>query len=146
MFSGPLAALLPPDETQATIAAMRHHAEERTIDTSGHFDVTDLTGHIEEVLRSSGIAHGHVTVSTREPGCALFVNEKETGLISDLEDAVARLAEGDHANGARLPLGSTSVMLPATEGALAVGTWQRVLLVELDSEASRTVVVQIVGE
>ena len=127
----------------ATIAAMRHHTEERAVATAGHFDVADLTGVIDDVLGASGIADGHVTVSTREPGCALVVNERETGLISDLKDSLARLDDG---NGSGLSLGSTSVMLPAIEGALAVGTWQRVLLVELDSEASRTVVVQIVGD
>ena len=122
---------------------MRHHTEERAVATTGYFDVSDVTGAIEEVLASSDIRDGHVTVSTRDGGCALIVNEKETGLISDLKDSLARLGDG---NGSGLSLGSTSVMLPAIEGALAVGTWQRVLLVELGSGASRTVVVQIVGD
>ena len=113
------------------------------IATAGHFDVADLTGAVADAVAASGIRDGHVTVSTREPGCALIVNEKETGLLADLKDALARLRNGD---GTGLSLGSTSVMLPAIEGALAVGTWQKVLLVELDSEANRTVVVQIVGE
>ena len=122
---------------------MRNHTEERTVATGGHFDVADVTPDVETVLAASGIVHGHVTVSTKEPGCALIVNEKESGLIADLKDAVGRLGDQGEPG---LPLGSTSVMLPAIDGALAVGTWQRVLLVELDSQASRTVVVQIVGD
>jgi thiamine phosphate synthase YjbQ (UPF0047 family) len=122
---------------------MRHHIEERVVGTAGHFDVADLTAIVGEALAASGIRDGHITVSTREPGCALIVNEKETGLLADLKDVAARLGDG---NGTGLSLGSTSVMLPAIEGTLAVGTWQRVLLVELDSESSRTVVVQIVGD
>jgi thiamine phosphate synthase YjbQ (UPF0047 family) len=122
---------------------MRHHLEERSIGTSARFDVADLTPSIEEVITASGIREGHVTVSTREPACALIVNEKETGLISDLKAAAGRLGDRD---GPGLPLGSTSVMLPAIDGALAVGTWQRVLLVELDGKAQRTVVIQIVGD
>jgi thiamine phosphate synthase YjbQ (UPF0047 family) len=122
---------------------MRHHTEETTVATGGHFDVADLTDALGDALAASGIRNGQVTVSTREPGCALLVNEKETGLLTDLKGALARLSNGD---GTGLSIGSTSVMLPAIEGALAVGTWQKILLVELDSEATRTVVVQIVGE
>lgn len=122
---------------------MRNHTEEKAIATGGHFDVADVTPEVEDALAASGIRHGHVTVSTPEPGCALIVNEKESGLIADLKGAVGRLGDQREPG---LPLGSTSVMLPAIDGALAIGTWQRVLLVELDSEASRTVVVQIVGD
>ena len=121
---------------------MRNHSETRALETGGHFGVADATEEIERVLAASGIRSGHVTICTAEPGCALIVNEKETGLISDLKDATGRLGNGS----ATPPLGSSSVMLPAIDGALGLGQWQRVLLVELDSEPSRTVVVQIVGE
>lgn len=121
---------------------MKNHAHECAVPTNGHFDVVDVTPEVAGALDASGVRHGHVTVSVRGSGCALVVNEKETGLISDIREASARFGAGR----AGLPVGSTSVMLPAIDGALALGTWQRVLLVELDSETSRTVVVQIVGE
>jgi thiamine phosphate synthase YjbQ (UPF0047 family) len=121
---------------------MRNHSETRTFETTGPFCVADETGEVEDVLSSSGIRAGHVTICTSEPGCTLIVNEKETGLISDIEAAAGRLGNG----AATPPLGSTSVMLPAIDGALGLGQWQRVLLVELDSESSRSVVVQIVGD
>jgi thiamine phosphate synthase YjbQ (UPF0047 family) len=122
---------------------MRHHQYPFKVNTSRSLDVLDLTDQVQRVLADSPIFEGHVTVSTLEAGCTLIVNEKEAGLISDLREAVGRLGNG---RGQGLPLGSTSVMLPAIDGALAIGTWQRVLLVELDSKASRTVVVQIVGD
>ena len=101
-----------------------------------------MTDDVAEVLTSSGIRSGHVTICTSQPGCTLIVNEKESGLIADIKEAVGRLG-----NGAATPLlGYTSVMLPAIDGALGLGQWQRVLLVELDSESSRNVVVQIVGD
>jgi thiamine phosphate synthase YjbQ (UPF0047 family) len=121
---------------------MRNHSETRTFTTSGRFGVADLTPAVEEVLASSGIRAGHVTICTSEPGCALIVNEKETGLIADIKEAAGRLGNG----AATPPLGSASVMLPAVDGGLCLGQWQRVLLVGLDSESSRNVVVQIVGD
>jgi thiamine phosphate synthase YjbQ (UPF0047 family) len=121
---------------------MRNHSETRTFSTGGHFGVADVTDDLEEVLGASGIRAGHVTICTTGPGCTLIVNEKETGLITDIKGAVGRLGNGVSSP----PLGSTSVMLPAIDGTLGLGQWQRVLLVELDSEASRSVVVQIVGD
>lgn len=121
---------------------MKNHTESRTLTTGGHFSVADVTDDVERALAESGIRSGHVTICTSESGCALIVNEKETGLIADIKEAAGRL--GDNGNGS--PLGSTSVMLPAIDGALGLGQWQRVLLVELGREQSRTVVVQIVGE
>src|SRR5918912_1016166 len=117
---------------------MRNHTAHVTLSTGGHFTVADVTDELEDVLGASGIRSGHVTVCTSEPGCALIVNEKESGLISDIKDAAARLGDG-----VASPVGSTSVMLPAIDGTLQLGQWQRVLLVELGSEPSRTVVVQI---
>jgi thiamine phosphate synthase YjbQ (UPF0047 family) len=124
------------------LAVVRNHTETRTFVTSGPFGVADVTDEVEDVLAASGIESGHVTICTSEPGCTLIVNEKETGLISDIKEAAGRLGDG----AAAPPLGSTSVMLPAIDGALGLGQWQRVLLVELDSESSRSVVVQIVGD
>jgi thiamine phosphate synthase YjbQ (UPF0047 family) len=43
-------------------------------------------------------------------------------------------------------LGSSSVVLPATDGRLRLGVWQRVLLVELEAPQQRRIVVQVVGE
>jgi thiamine phosphate synthase YjbQ (UPF0047 family) len=43
-------------------------------------------------------------------------------------------------------IGSTSVVIPAVDGRLRLGTWQRVLLVELDEPARRSFLVQVVGE
>lgn len=120
---------------------MRNHSARLTLSTGGHFTVADVTDELAKVLDGSGIRSGHVTVCTSEPGCALIVNEKESGLIADIKEASARLGDG-----VASPVGSTSVMLPAIDGMLELGQWQRVLFVELGSESSRTVVVQIVGE
>ena len=121
---------------------MRNHSETRTFTTSGPFGVADVTDDVEQVLGASGIRAGHVTICTSDPGCTLIVNEKETGLIADIKEAAGRLGNG----ATTPPLGSASVMLPAIDGSLGLGQWQRVLLVELDSESSRSVVVQIVGD
>jgi thiamine phosphate synthase YjbQ (UPF0047 family) len=42
-------------------------------------------------------------------------------------------------------LGTAGESVPVREGVLALGTWQRVLFLELDRERERRWVVQVVG-
>jgi secondary thiamine-phosphate synthase enzyme len=86
-----------------------------------------------------------VTVFSPDTTCALLVNERESGLLEDIKRAIARLnPNGSDARAGML--GATSVVLPAVDGHLRLGTWQRVLLVELREPSQRSIVIQIVGE
>jgi|SRR5215213_2775558 len=104
----------------------------------------DLTGDIERELELSGISDGQVTVFSRDQGCALLIQERESGLLVDIEQTLDRLSDGPGTDPRRL-IGSSSVVLPAAQGRLRLGTWQRVLLVETDAPRARTVLVHIVG-
>ena len=104
----------------------------------------DLTGDIERELQLSGISDGQVTVFSGDQGCALLVQERESGLLVDIEQTLNRLS-GGHRTDLRGLIGSSSIVLPAAEGRLRLGTWQRVLLVETDAPRARTVLVHIVG-
>ena len=105
----------------------------------------DLTDHIREAVASSPVGEGRVTVFAPGGGCAILINERESGLLEDLKGTIARLRDGDE-SGAHVVVGAPSVVLPVSGGALALGTWQRVLLVELDEPGERTVSIQVVGE
>lgn len=116
-------------------------------------DLVDITDEVESVLESSGINNGHVTVFAKEHSCALILNEHEHGLWADLKSTLDRFeererpgAEEGHPNERRTTIGSSSVVLPAVDGRLHLGIWQRVLLIELEGPAKRSVHVQIVGE
>jgi secondary thiamine-phosphate synthase enzyme len=118
-----------------------HHARcrARTTGAPGFVDVTDT---VEAALVDSGIRNGQVTVFAQGDGCSILINEHESGLLHDLKDAIGRLRRA-------LPtsvIGSASVVLPALEGRLSLGTWQRVLLVELEGASDRALVVQVLGE
>lgn len=124
---------------------MKSHQVQRTAKTPGAPGFVDLTNDIESALRASGIKDGHVTVFLQHGGCSLFVNERESGLLADIKSALLRLSIAGSHEGHTM-IGSSSVVLPATGGHLALGTWQRVFLVELEEPSDRDVVVQIVGE
>jgi secondary thiamine-phosphate synthase enzyme len=124
---------------------MKTFVVERRAGTTRLMDLVDITDEVVTALEASPVRDGHVTVFTDTPGCALVVNERESGLLRDLRSTVERLrAAGE--DDARTLLGSSSVVLPATGGRLRLGTWQRLMLAELEGPSDRRVVVQIVGE
>jgi secondary thiamine-phosphate synthase enzyme len=124
---------------------MRTFTAERTLRTTGMPEFIDITDEIAEELASSGIQSGMVTVFSLQEACALMVNERESGLLSDIKSTLERL-DVLHAKSRKTMIGSTSIVLPAVDGKLRLGTWQRVLLVELEEPAERQVLVQVVGE
>jgi secondary thiamine-phosphate synthase enzyme len=124
---------------------MRTHQAECHTKTIEPLDFVDLTDEVQGVIDESGIEDGQVTVFTPQTECVIVVNERESGLLSDVRRALDRLHSGGASKG-RAMIGSCSVVLPAEAGKLRLGTWQRVLLVELEEGAERSVVVQIVGE
>ena len=129
-----------------------HHAvpmtsyETRVSATTGSVpDFIDVTDDIADAVAASGVVNGRATVFASDESCSIMVNERETGLLSDLKRTIARIATGK-TDGVQATIGSSSVVLPVMDGKLGLGTWQRVLLVELKEAAERSVDIQIIGE
>jgi secondary thiamine-phosphate synthase enzyme len=124
---------------------MRTHQTECAARTDAAPGFVDITDDVQRALDESGIDGGQLTVFAPDVACAILVNERESGLLEDIKRTIDRLT----LNGSTLRagmLGSASVVLPVADGRLRLGTWQRVLLVEMERAGSRSVVVQIVGE
>jgi secondary thiamine-phosphate synthase enzyme len=113
--------------------------------TGGAPDFVDITDDVSAALARSGIRDGHVTIFSPDEACSLLVQERESGLLVDIEETIGRLATGAPEQRTTL-VGSPSVVLPAVRGRLRLGMWQRVLLVEHDGAGARSVTVQVVGE
>ncbi|CAN5527467.1 secondary thiamine-phosphate synthase enzyme YjbQ [soil metagenome] len=124
---------------------MRNHHSECILVTTTTPDFVDITDEIEGALEHSGIRAGQVTVFSAQQECSILVQERESGLLIDIEQTMQRLGESAARERGTL-VGSPSVVLPAANGKLRLGMWQRVLLVELAEPDARSVVVHIVGE
>jgi secondary thiamine-phosphate synthase enzyme len=124
---------------------MRIHRANCDAQTTDVFDFVDITDAVQAQLKSSGIADGQVTIFSGSDSCVLIVNERETGLHEDIRKVMRRLETADPRGGKGL-LGSTSVAVPAVDGKLRLGMWQRLLLVELEKPDRRQVIVQVVGD
>jgi secondary thiamine-phosphate synthase enzyme len=117
------------------------------INTSGRL-VTDITDRVEafcKEARDDGIVHVFLPHATA--GLALM--ETGSGSEKDLEELIARLLPRDdryaHRHGSTghggdhlLPIFiSPSLTLPVERGALVLGTWQRVVVVDPNRENNR---------
>ena len=130
------------------------------VETKRRTDILDITTQVERAVSKSGISSGIVVVFTPGSTAGLTTIEYESGAISDLKDAIARIApegmayahdarwgDGNGFSHVRAALLGPSLSLPLREGALVTGTWQQIVLVDFDNRPrSRRVEVQIIGD
>jgi len=131
------------------------------IDTVDPIQFVDLTERINQFIAAQDARHGEVTVFSRHTTAAIKINEAEDLLLEDFKTLLGRLcpeAHRYHHNdmSRRKPpiapderpnghshcmhlLLSTSETIPVVDSRLALGTWQRVFLVELDGPRPREV-------
>jgi secondary thiamine-phosphate synthase enzyme len=144
---------------------------ERSLRTAGGLSVRDITDEVNEAVRASGITNGIACVYSPHTTCCVRVNEFESGFLDDFADMLKRLVPSEgyyahddwdrrtenlspegmnfgngHAHCMSMLLGSAGESIPVVEGALQLGTWQRVLFLELDRERDRRWIVQVVGD
>lgn len=112
--------------------------------TRERFDFVDITDDVQAAVADTGVSGGRVTVFSPADTCSLVLNERESGLLKDIRRALTKVTLGE--GGAPTTIGSKSVVLPLVEGRLRLGTWQRLLLLELEMPCKRTVSVQVIGE
>ena len=127
-----------------------------TIKTHRKREILDITDRVQALLREqyasqSGVCHLLVLHTT----AALTTADLDPGTDADMLDAFERIIpklnyrhphDPDHAPDHILSaLIGTSVGLIAERGALTLGTWQRVILVELDGPRQREIAVGFVS-
>lgn len=127
-------------------------------------DITDL---VAGVVQRSRVRHGVVNVQSLHTTAGILVNENEPLLIGDLRNLLQRLApsgavyqhddfnvrtvnlcpdeaKNGHAHCQAMFL-KTSETLNVLDGAVQLGSWQRIFLVELDRAKPRRVSVLVMG-
>ena len=150
------------DVASATVGALTIHGETMIVQTDQRIEVVDLTNRVMEYVRRFNIREGLVSLWSMHTTCALFINEFQTALLSDikrfLEQMVARDAEWMHNNPQhsdcdrmnadshlRAMLLGHSLTLQVSGGEVVLGQWQRILIAELDGPRARSLRIQIFG-
>ena len=132
----------------------------RDITTRGQGDAHDITDLVAAAVASTEWAAGIATIFVVGSTAAVTTIEFEPGAVADLnrlfeeiaprdEDYRHHLRWGDD-NGSshvRAALLGPSLTVPFADHKLLLGTWQQIMLLELDTRPRRReIVIQIVGE
>ena len=139
---------------------MTVHQEQIRIETSGHRQMHNLTGEVEQIVAASEIQTGTCQVFNVGSTGSMGMIEFEPGLEEDLPALLDRLippsrdygheqAWGDgngHSHLQATWLGQ-SVSMPVASGRPVLGTWQQIFHLECDNKPrSRVIVVTVMGE
>lgn len=127
---------------------------ELKVRTSKKYEVVDLTQQIAEAVRVAHLDEGLCNVYVPHATAAIIINENDDQQIGlDLLDALDKLIpEGIwrhdqiDSNGAahlKAAILGPSETIPVWNGRLVLGTWQAVMLVELDGPRDRKVIVTV---
>ncbi len=124
-----------------------------TVSSSSHNQVIDISPEVNNIIQKQGIKQGVCVVSAQHTTCSITTADLDPGTDRDLLDAVnAMFPKGDYRHphdpahvGDHImsSLIGPSVTLPIQQGKLKLGTWQRLVLIELSGPRERKVTVNI---
>jgi secondary thiamine-phosphate synthase enzyme len=123
-------------------------------------DIIDFTEQTSEALRESKLENGIVTVFVSGSTAAITTIEYEPGLRHDFPKMLSRIVpkdvqyhhddtwhDGNGHSHVRASLIGPSLSIPFSNGQLILGTWQQIVMLELDTrQRERVITLQILGE
>jgi secondary thiamine-phosphate synthase enzyme len=119
----------------------------------------NITPDVEEALRESGVQEGLVLVNAMHITASVFINDNESGLLSDFEQWLEKLApekpysqyahngyeDNADAHLKRTVMGR-EVVVAVTEGKLDFGPWEAIFYGEFDGKRKKRALIKIIGE
>jgi secondary thiamine-phosphate synthase enzyme len=129
------------------------------METPGNGHIVDITEGVASVVRTADVQRGLVAVFATGSTVAITTMEYEPGGVHDLQALLERLIPSEaeyqhnvrnHDTNAHAHLRAAvigpSKTIPLLDGALALGIWQQVVLIDFDDRPRRrTVTVQVLS-
>ena len=127
----------------------------------GNTQVENVTKSVVQALAGTGLLAGIVTVFVKHTTASVMIIEDEPGIRADTKTFWERAVPADPAwqhnmrntgedNGhshLRGQLQGPSVTIPFLDGAMLLGTWQQIVVVDFDTRSrTRELIFQIMGE
>jgi secondary thiamine-phosphate synthase enzyme len=129
--------------------------------THGEGEIVNITPDVKKIVDESGVLSGLANIFVNGSTAAVTTIEYEEGVLEDFRRALSVLApdtmsyahntrwgDGNGRSHVKASCIGPSLTVPVAEGVLMCGTWQQVVLVELDvrKDRKRTVVVTVDGK
>jgi len=114
-------------------------------------EIINLTDKVRDVVLESGVEEGVACLFVQHSTAALTIIEYEKGVLADLQRALSVFApddipyahntkwgDGNGRSHVKAALVGPDLTVPVASGELHLGTWQQIVLLELDVNAGRT--------
>jgi len=119
-------------------------------------DMVDITRPVADAVRQSGVADGICLVYVPHATAAVVINENaDPNVCEDILEALGQLIpegrwrhdriDSNAAAHIKATILGPSETVPVRDGRLRLGTWQSLMLVELDGPRERSVIVEVRG-
>jgi secondary thiamine-phosphate synthase enzyme len=137
---------------------MRSYREELWFETKTRRAYINITRHVEEIVKKSGVQEGLVLVNAMHITASVYINDDEQGLLQDYDrfleqiaphDGVYRHNETGEDNGdahIKRQVMGREVVVAITNGKLDFGPWEQIFYGEFDGRRKKRVLVKVVGE
>lgn len=138
---------------------MKSYRKELWFNVPSRRGFINITPHVEEALRESGVKEGIVLINAMHITASVFINDNESGLHHDFDVWLEKLAPHEpvsqyhHNNGEdnadahlKRQVMGREVVVAITNGRLDFGTWEQIFYGEFDGKRRKRVLVKIIGE
>ncbi len=138
---------------------MKSYRKVLTLNIQKRRQMINITPQVEAALKESGIREGLCLVNAMHITASVFINDDESGLHSDFERWLERLApekpydqyahngfeDNADAHLKRTIMGR-EVVVAVTEGRLDFGPWEQIFYGEFDGMRQKRLMIKIIGE
>jgi len=139
---------------------MKSHREELWFNVPSRTGFTRITDKVQAAVVKSGVKEGLCLVNAMHITASVFVNDDESGLLSDWGSWLEKLAphepvanyrhnstgEDNAAAHLKRTIMGREVVLAVTNGRLDLGPWEQVFYGEFDGRRKKRVLIKIIGE
>ena len=129
------------------------------VNTKGFTDIIDITNQVQTCVQKHNVKDGLVHVFVIGSTAAVTTIEYEPGLLKDIRDSLEIIApmdkeyyhdakwhDGNGFSHVRSALVGNSVVVPLLGGAMQLGTWQQIILLDFDNRSrARNIIVQVIS-
>ena len=138
---------------------MKSYRKELWFNTTARRAFINITKEIQQCIDESGIDEGLVLINAMHITASVFINDDESGLHSDFERFLEKLApekpynqyahngyeDNADAHIKRTIMGR-EVVCAITNGVLDFGPWEQIFYGEFDGKRRKRILVKIIGE
>ena len=138
---------------------MKSYRKVLTVNIPSRRGFLNITPQVAQAVRESGVQEGLALVNAMNITASVFINDDESGLHSDYERWLEKLApekpysqyaHNGYEDNADAHLKRTimgrEVVVAITEGKLDFGTWEQIFYGEFDGMRQKRIMIKIIGD